>query len=160
MLCHRFVILRLLLLAISARVFPCCVPSSQCTVGVTSTLQPCPVSCCVPSSQVTLGVTSMLQPCPVSCCVPGSQGTLGVTSTLLPCPVSLCSGQLLSFLQQQAHGSERTPPPVSGRLDPASMPATILLLAAGLVSWTGIVVPSLASCRLLIFVTILLQLYS
>ena len=33
------------------------------------------------------------------------------------------------------------------------MPATILLLAAGLFSWTGMV-PSPASCRLLPFVTI------
>ena len=68
--------------------------------------------CCV-SSQVALGVTSMLQPSPVSCC--------------------------------------------GGRVQvPHWMPATILLLAAESVSWTG-VVPSAASCRLLTsgpFVTI------
>ena len=61
-----------------------------------------------------------------SCCVPGSLVTLSETNTLpVPCPVSWCDGWL-----QVCHW----------------MPATILLLAAGLVS-----------CRLLIsrpFVTI------
>ena len=72
----------------------------------------------------------------VSCCVPGSLVTLSETSMLpVPCPVSWCGGWL-----QACHW----------------MPATILLLAAGLVSWTGMV-PSPASCRLLIsrpFITI------
>ena len=68
-----------------------------------------------------------------SCCVPGSLVTLSETNMLpVPCPVSWCGGWL-----QVGHW----------------MPATILLLAAGLVSWTGMV-PSPASCRLLPFVTI------
>ena len=68
-----------------------------------------------------------------SCCVPGSLVTLSEASMLpVPCPVSWCGGWL-----QACHW----------------MPATILLLAAGLVSWTGMV-PSPASCRLLPFVTI------